>query len=80
MNGTFDNICLHVRLSNEPANDFYRKFGFEILGTKKNYFWFQYQIWKNLDLVSIFHITIQKNEPSAYVKSYSTAFSFSNDS
>uniref|UniRef100_UPI00358FF320 N-alpha-acetyltransferase 50 n=1 Tax=Myxine glutinosa TaxID=7769 RepID=UPI00358FF320 len=36
--GTFDNIFLHVQVSNESAMRFYHKFGFEVIETKAQYY------------------------------------------
>ncbi|CAB4004167.1 N-alpha-acetyltransferase 50 isoform X1 [Paramuricea clavata] len=36
--GNFDNIYLHVQVSNEVAIEFYQKFDFEIIDTKKQYY------------------------------------------
>lgn len=36
--GQFDGVFLHVQVNNESAIQFYRKFGFDIVGTKEQYY------------------------------------------
>jgi Acetyltransferases len=36
--GQFDGVFLHVQINNESAIQFYRKFGFDIVGTKEQYY------------------------------------------
>uniref|UniRef100_A0A1A9X4Z7 N-terminal methionine N(alpha)-acetyltransferase NatE n=1 Tax=Glossina brevipalpis TaxID=37001 RepID=A0A1A9X4Z7_9MUSC len=36
--GDFDSIFLHVQVNNDGALKFYKKFGFEIVGTQKDYY------------------------------------------
>ncbi|XP_037895254.1 probable N-acetyltransferase san isoform X1 [Glossina fuscipes] len=36
--GNFDSIFLHVQVNNDGAIEFYKKFGFEIVETKKHYY------------------------------------------
>ncbi|UYV83100.1 NAA50 [Cordylochernes scorpioides] len=36
--GNFDSIFLHVQVNNDVAIEFYKKFGFEVIETKKHYY------------------------------------------
>ncbi|KAK6111859.1 Acetyltransferase (GNAT) domain family protein [Brugia pahangi] len=35
---TIENIYLHVQINNESALDFYKRFGFEIVGVAEKYY------------------------------------------
>eukprot|EP00069_Balaena_mysticetus_P014126 bmy_08525T0 len=65
--GTFDNNYLHVQISSESAVDFYRKLGFDIIETKKNYYYRiepadAHVLQKNLKVPSGQNADVQKTD------------------